>query len=106
MRVELKQKDKHKWVDVEIDKLKDLSRVDFIEDEFTPTVAAIYRDDDTVGLVVANTDDLKKYYEDKGIMFITASLLKIFLTDPVCPTEIIQLFPDSVFVKTESLQEK
>jgi hypothetical protein len=78
MRVEVKCLEGRNWNYLPADKIKGLSIIDFLLDELTPTVAAIYDGENAV-FFIANSEKYVKMMRDKGNHCFTAQDLHTLL---------------------------
>lgn len=78
MRIELKSLDGKQWGNVPIEKLQGNSIISYIEDELSPTIAAIYDKEDPI-FYVSNTDRYKTMMENKGHFCLSVSEMKALM---------------------------
>lgn len=95
MRIEIKCLEGNKWNHLPIEKIKGRSILDFMMDELSPTVAAVY-DEDRPIFYLSNTERHTKMMKDKGQTCFTAQDLQVLLSIEDTPLPLVaHTFPGS-----------
>ena len=105
MRIELKSLDGKQWGNVPIEKLKGNSIINFIEDELSPTIAAIYDNEEPI-FYVSNTDRYKEMMEKKGKFCVSVSEMKALMGENGYHSLVAKELPGSKIIDIRSAEKQ
>lgn len=97
MKVEIKCLEGTKWNHLPVEKIKGHSIIDFMMDELSPTVAAVYDEEDKVLFCLSNTEQHKQLMKDNGKTCFSVSDMQILLgsEEVKLPSLVAHTFPGS-----------
>lgn len=95
-----------KWIPIGLKDFLGSGFIDFAVDSIDPVVVAIYEttDDESLMLIVANTDNLKDHYREQGIPFVNAGEMQILLSENKLPAYVSKVFPDAEFIEVKTVE--